>query len=590
MAPKFGIDLGSYIPSTQTIKERCTTLKAWELPKQDSALAPDYVWTNKDMDPVPPEDQTWTLWTWMAYWATDTINLGTWETASSIIAVGLTWKEAIPIMVVGTFCVAVPMVLNGAIGAALHVPFSVIVRSGFGYYFAYFCIISRSILAMFWLGIQGANGAQAMQLMISSIWPSFNNIPDTIGFAKQGISTEGMISYFLFWIIQLPLLLIPPTKLRWLFIVKLVAAPITAIATLAWCVHKAGGSGSLFNQPPKVHGSQYAYLWLSCMSAVTGSWATLACNIPDFSRYARSSKGQYIQLPFLPIIFTVCGVLGIVTTSATQMLWDGTPLWNPLDIIAHWQAYGSSGRAAAFFAALAWYIAQVGTNITANSISAANDLTVLFPRWVNIYRGCIIAAIVGGWVIVPWKILSSATTFLAFMGGYSVFLAPMAGIIASDYWLIKRRLIDVPALYDPYGRYRYYHGVNWQALLAFLCAVCPNLPGLAYSINPAGSHISQGVKNLYSFDWLFGFVVSSFLYTVLHKIFPARESLIEKTIDGVEASLGRKAEAGNASPGLEEGGGDEKQMGHVHAQRKMSEGFGYANVDPIHRARDVYDT
>ncbi len=229
-----------------------------------------------------------------------------------------------------------------------------------------------------------------------------------------------------------PLLLIPPTKLRWLFVVKLVAAPITAIATLAWCVHKAGGSGSLFNQPPKVHGSQYAYLWLSCMSAVTGSWATLACNIPDFSRYARSSKGQYIQLPFLPIIFTVCGVLGIVTTSATQELWDGTPLWNPLDIIAHWQAYGSSGRAAAFFAALAWYIAQVGTNITANSISAANDLTVLFPRWVNIYRGCIIAAIVGGWVIVPWKILNSATTFLAFMGGYSVFLAPMAGKSTSN--------------------------------------------------------------------------------------------------------------------------------------------------------------
>lgn len=102
-------------------------------------------------------------------WATDTINLGTWETASSIIAVGLTWRDAIPIMVVGTFCVAVPMVLNGSIGARLHIPFSVIVRSGFGYYFAYFCIISRSILAMFWLGIQGANGAQAMTVMIASI-------------------------------------------------------------------------------------------------------------------------------------------------------------------------------------------------------------------------------------------------------------------------------------------------------------------------------------------------------------------------------------------------------------------------------------
>ena len=352
MAPNFNYK--QYIPSKQTLKERCTSIHSWELPKQESALAPDYVWTNKDMDPVPPKDQTWTLWTWMAYWATDTINLGTWETASSIIAVGLTWREAIPIMVVGTFCVAIPMVLNGAIGAALHIPFSVIVRSGFGFYFAYFCIVSRSILAMFWLGIQSANGALAMQIMISCIWPSFNKVPNHIGL-NQGIKTEGMIAYFLFWIIQLPLLLIPPTKLRWLFVVKLIAAPVTAVATLGWCVHQAGGSGALFNQKPQVSGSTYAFLWLSCMSSVTGSWATLACNIPDFSRYAKATRGQYIQLPFLPIIFTVCGVLGIITTSATKIIW-GEFLWNPLDIIMHWQAYGSRGRAAAFCEWTEYYI------------------------------------------------------------------------------------------------------------------------------------------------------------------------------------------------------------------------------------------
>lgn len=90
----------------------------------------------------------------MAYWATDTINLGTWQTASSILSVGLSWREAIPIMVVGNLCVAVPMVLNGAIGAKLHVPFSVVTTSSFGYYLRYFCIVSRAILAMFWLGIQ----------------------------------------------------------------------------------------------------------------------------------------------------------------------------------------------------------------------------------------------------------------------------------------------------------------------------------------------------------------------------------------------------------------------------------------------------
>jgi NCS1 family nucleobase:cation symporter-1 len=131
------------------------------------------------------------------------------------------------------------------------------------------------------------------------------------------------------------------------------------------------------------------------MSSVTGSCATLACNIPDFSRYARYSKGQFNQLPFLPIIFTLCAVISIVSTSATGVIY-GELLWNLLDIISKWLSSGHGGRAAAFFTATFRYIAQIGTNITANSISAANDLTVLFPRYVNIERGCVITVIISG--------------------------------------------------------------------------------------------------------------------------------------------------------------------------------------------------
>lgn len=300
---------------------------------------------------------------------------------------------------------------------------------------------------------------------------------------------------------------------------------------MGWCIHKAGGSGDIFNLPSKVSGSTKAYLWLSCMTSVTGSWSTLACNIPDFSRYARSSKGQYVQLPVLPLIFTACAVVGIVTTSATGVIY-GELIWNPLVIIEKWLHNGSGGRAAAFFAATSWYIAQVGTNITANSISAANDLTVLFPKYVNIKRGCIIAAVIGGWVIVPWRILSSAQTFLAFMGGYSVFLAPIAGILASDYWIVNRQHIDVPALYNPDGRYRYRGGVNWRAVIAMCIAVGPNLPGLALSINPKGTHITTGARNLFTFAWLFGFTTSIVVYVGLSKCFPSKQTRIENTIYG----------------------------------------------------------
>jgi len=112
------------------------------------------------------------------------------------------------------------------------------------------------------------------------------------------------------------------------------------------------------------------------------------------------------------------------------------------------------------------------------------------------------------------------------------------GIIAADYWLIKKRHIDVPALYDPHGRYRYVYGVNWQGLVAFLIAVCPNLPGLANSIN--GISISAGAKHLYAFDWLYGFVSSVFVYTVLSMVFPTMEALIPKTIYSLEVVEGKE--------------------------------------------------
>jgi nucleobase:cation symporter-1, NCS1 family len=84
------------LPPKQAIRARYCSLSAWELPKELSGLAPEYVSSNKDMDPVKPEDQTWSVWMWMAYWGTECISLGTWQTAGSMISAGLSWREAIP--------------------------------------------------------------------------------------------------------------------------------------------------------------------------------------------------------------------------------------------------------------------------------------------------------------------------------------------------------------------------------------------------------------------------------------------------------------------------------------------------------------
>ena len=45
------------------------------------------------------------------------------------------------------------------------------------------------------------------------------------------------------------------------------------------------------------------------------------------------------------------------------------------------------------------------------------------------------------------------------MNGYTVFLGPFAGIMIADYYIVHRCKVDVPAMYDPHGRYRYISGV-----------------------------------------------------------------------------------------------------------------------------------
>lgn len=138
---------------------------------------------------------------------------------SAIIAVGLTWREAVLCIILGSSMDAVPLVLNGAIGAHLHVPFPVALRSSFGFYFARFGVVVRMITALFWHAIQTYTGSTAITQCIRAIWPSYLDIPNHLP-ASAGITSQQLLSHFLFWSIQFPILLIPPHKLRWFFVFK----------------------------------------------------------------------------------------------------------------------------------------------------------------------------------------------------------------------------------------------------------------------------------------------------------------------------------------------------------------------------------
>jgi NCS1 family nucleobase:cation symporter-1 len=186
----------------------------------------------------------------------------------------------------------IPMVLNGAVGANLHVNFAVASRSSFGFYLSRVAVVIRMITALFWHGmllrvnpllpptaqqliipqaIQTYTGSTAMTQIIRAIWPSYLNIHNTIP-ASVGITTQQMCSHVLFWSLQFPFLLIPPHKLRWFFVFKTVIVMITSVAVvIALCV-QAGGAGDIWVQKATVSGSTKSWLILSSMSSITGSW------------------------------------------------------------------------------------------------------------------------------------------------------------------------------------------------------------------------------------------------------------------------------------------------------------------------------
>ncbi len=183
-----------------------------------------------------------------------------------------------------------------------------------------------------------------------------------------------MVSYFLYNLIQFPFLLIPTYKLQKMFLLKTILVPPTALAMLIWlCVKAGGGSGSnFFNQPSTVHGSARAWLFLSNLTSLTGGFTTLTVNIPDFSRFSKTPGAQVWQLPFIPFFKVIIAIFGIAGAGASKQLY-GKVLWNPLDIMAQWQD-NPGGRAAAFFSAAVWLLAQISINISSNSISFANGM------------------------------------------------------------------------------------------------------------------------------------------------------------------------------------------------------------------------
>jgi NCS1 family nucleobase:cation symporter-1 len=158
-------------------------------------------------------------------------------------------------------------------------------------------------------------------------------------------------------------------------------------------------------------------------------------------------------------------------------------------------------------------LAIIATNAGSNSLPVGADTSGLFPRYINIVRGQVICALLAP-LCVPWKIISSASNFLVFLGSYTVFLMPICGIMVVDYWIVRKGNFHVPSLYTkaPGTPYAYFHGWNIRALVAWIAGVAFTVHGIAGSLDK--NSVNQASKNMYKLGFLLSFSMGCLVYYV----------------------------------------------------------------------------
>src|SRR5437762_1569697 len=392
------------------------------------------------------------------------VNILTYMLAASLIQGGMDWKQAVLTVFLGNSIVLAPMLLNSRPGARYGIPFPVLARASFGVLGANVAAVLRALVACGWFGIQSWIGGEAINTLLGTIWPAWRDNP-------YGTA----ICFMVFWAINVLVILKGIEYIRFL---QGLSAPVllgVGLLLLGWAYIKAGGFGPMLSAPSQfANTSDFLKFLVHALNGAVGFWSTVSLNIPDFTRFAKDTRGQAIgQAIALPLTMTLYAFIGVAVTSATVIIY-GTAISDPIQLLSRFHS-----PVAVIISLVAIVLATLNVNIGANVVSPANDFSNLAPRMISFKTGDLITCCVGI-AMMPWKLLANYKTFiLGWLGGYAAFLGPVAGIMICDYFVIRRRQLLVDDLYLRGGIYEYARGFNWRAVGALVLGAGCALVGLA---------------------------------------------------------------------------------------------------------------
>ena len=466
---------------------------------------------NEDL--APATERKWGAFSIFNVWTSDVHSLWGYYLAASLFLLCGSFVNFLLAIGISSLVIFFLMNLMGYAGVKTGVPYPVLARASFGVWGANLPALVRAVVACFWYGAQTAlaSGAIVALLTRTDSFMEFHKTTHLLGHSALEI-----ICFVVVWALQLLIIQNGMETVRrfqdW-------AGPAVWIAMLVLSIGlivKAGGFSFFDHGIPQdvllaktkdagVTGEPGSF-W--ALMAVGATWITyfaaLYLNFCDFSRYAKDKAavrtGNLWGLPINLLLFSL--VAGVTTVAAYQVY--GEVLLHPEQISAKFDSWFLALLAAVTFA-----VATLGINVVANFVSPAFDFSNVFPRRIDFKKGGYIAALIALvlYPFAPWE--GNAAGFVSAIGAT---MGPLLGIILVDYYLIAKGEIDVQALYQEDGPYRYQGGWHVNALIATA------IGALFSSILPNFSSVLPPWWGIYG--WFFGVAIGGGVYYLLSALRP----------------------------------------------------------------------
>ena len=423
---------------------------------------------NKDLAPTPSSQKKWGWFEIFNVWANDVQSLFGYTLAASLfLASGLNgWAVFLALVLAGFFIMWL-VNLSGKPSVKHGIPYPVFARVSMGVFGANFPAMARGLVAMFWYGAQTYAASTAVALLITAL----TGIQGEVMFL--GMTGVMWVSFIFVSVFQVYLFWQGVDLVRRFLNFAGPAVYVVMIVLMLAIWAKAGGGllsevGEIFSGGERTGGFEGLGsfgAFLAVFSIMVGYFAAVVINFGDFARFVKNEKemkkGNLWGLVGNVIFFSF---ITLMITGGTIAIF-GEYIAQPTEMVAK-----VDNLLLTIVAAFAFFAATVGINMVANFIPPAYDLANLIPSKINFRIGGLITAIFGFIIGGMWVAVITQMGMFPFVNTLGAILAPVFGIMITDYYIVKKQQLNVDDLFSDSasGRYHYNGGFNGKAMLAWL--------------------------------------------------------------------------------------------------------------------------